>query len=239
VFVAAVVCLVAGLVLPSPADAARNGVLQVALPGGPFTSAPAGPLLDVDSLVPGGSTSQVLGVRSASTGAGELELRFLAVHDDDNGCTSPEAVVDTSCGTGGGELGTALRFALAVADAPDGTYVRTWSGTAAQLERGIDAHTVVTRGADRWVRLSATLPGSTGDEVQSDTFGFRLRVELAASQAFEAVTIGPAGSGGSTSGGGPLALTGTAGVLLLAGAVLLLLAGGMVLWAAAAGRRRD
>lgn len=226
VLAAALLCVLGGLLVPASANAARNNAVQVALPGHGFTATPAGPLLDVSALVPGAGTAAVIGVRSGSTADQELLLRFVAIHDEDNGCTPPEAAVDRTCGTGGGDLGSALRFAVAVAGTPDGPYTPTWAGTAADLARGVDAGTGVHRGADRWVRLSAVLPGTAGNVVQSDTFDFRLRVELATASQIDAVTIGPAGA--ASEGAGPLALTGAPALLLIAGGLLLVVAGAML-----------
>lgn len=216
VVAAALACVAAGLVVPSAAGAARDGVVQVALPGQPFTSTPAGPLLDVHSLVPGETTSEFVGVRDTAAGADELRLRFVAVHDS--------------------ELGAALRFAVAVADAPSGPFTQTWTGTAAQLTGGIDAGTTVRSGADRWVRISATLPWAAGDAVEGDAFDFRLRIELVTRSEIKGITIGPPGaaSGGAA---GPLALTGAPTVLLLAGGLLLVVAGAMLYHSAATSRR--
>ena len=217
VVAAALACLVGGLVVPSSADAARDGVVQVALPGQQFTSAPAGPLLEVDSLVPGETTSEVLGVRNTEAGADELGLRFVVVHDS--------------------ELGAALRFAVAVADAPSGPFTETWTGTAGQLSSGIDAGATVRSGADRWVRISAALPGTTGNAVEADTFDFRLRVELVTRSEIKGITIGPPGAAGAGGGGGRLAVTGFPQALLLAGGALLVVAGALLLRSAAVTRR--
>ena len=222
---AAVLCLIVGTALTS-AGAAPGGQVQVALDGAGFTDRPAGPLLDMSGLVPGTAASADVGVRSALDAPAALRLRMIAVHDDEHGCTTAEARVDHSCGTGNGELGDSLVFTLDAAKSPTGTYRPTWTGTAAQLERGIDADVVVPAGADRWLHLTGSLPASVTDVVQSDGFTFTMRIELFGHHGAAGVTVGPKHP---ASGTGGLAFTGVSIALLASGGAFLLAAGVLVL----------
>jgi hypothetical protein len=221
---AAACCVLMGMLLPAGANPVRRGPVEVALPGRPFTSAPDGPLLDVDRLVPGASTSAVIGIRNGFGAAAATQLRLVDVHDDDNGCPPPEAAVDRSCGVGGGEIADALVFRVAVATTRTGAYTGTWRGSARQLRRGIAAGLTVPSGGERWLRLTAMLDPDAGNEIQSDTLGFRLRLVLATSLGTAGVSAGPGGVGGA----GGLAYTGGSVALLLVGGVLVLLAGTLV-----------
>lgn len=216
--VSAGLCLVAALLLPS-AVAARSGLVQVAVNGEAFTSTPTQPLLDVNGLVPGRSSTGRFGVRSGLASAGSLRLRLIEPHDDDNGCAPPEALVDKSCGTGGGELASALVVGVDVAATPTAAATRVWTGTAAQLERGVDTLVGVPAGGQRWVTVTATLPGSVGNAVQSDTLSFRTRIELATTAGVAGVTTNRPGTHSSGTAG--LAVTGSSRVALVVAAALL------------------
>lgn len=213
----AAVCLLAGLFLPHTTGAAPDGGLQVKLSGKTLAGR-TGNAFDVQALTPGESASVVLHVRAPVQVGGELWLRFLDVHDDDNGCTPAEAPVDRSCGLGGGELAQALTFAASSAVGVK------WSGTVAEIERGADIGALPAT-AGRWIRMTATLPAAAGNEVQSDSLAFRLRVELHTTHGVAGVTVGP---GRSSPKPGPLARTGVPTGLLVLGGVLLVTAGAMI-----------
>lgn len=221
----AATCLLAGLFLPQSAGAARDGGLQVALPGQGFAG-PSGDAFDVRALTPGQSASLVLRVRLPVHVGGELWLRFIDVHEDDNGCTPAEALVDRSCGLGGGELGGALTFAASSASDREGTYTVRWVGTVADLQRGADIGMLLPNAA-RWIRLTAALPTSAGNDVQSDSLAFRLRVELQTTQGVAGVAVGPGGTS-HDHGGLPLAYTGVSTALLVLGGLMLLSAGALI-----------
>lgn len=235
----ALACVAAALAGPGEALASDAETVQVSVGGAAFSSHPTGVLLDVDGLVPGTAASGTLAVRSAMHTGAALTLQLVDTADDDNGCVGPEVALDTSCGPGGGELGRALRFSVAVAGSARGAFVERWSGTGDQLRRAIDARTVVGVGATTWVRLTATLPSDTGNVVQSDTFRFGVRVVLhdvaGSGVAGVAVHNAPGGSGVDAASGSRLSLTGTPVLLLVGAATLLLVAGGVAL---TSGRRR-
>lgn len=236
----ALACVAAALVVPGSATAADAETVQVSIDGAAFSRQPAGVLLDVNGLAPGDSAEGGMAIRSAMHTGARLSLQFVDVADDDNGCVHSEAVVDSSCGIGGGELGGALRFSVAVAGAAHGAYVERWSGTGTELRRAIDTGTVVGAGAVKWVRLSAALPRDTGNIVQSDTFRFAVRVVLqdVAGSGVAGVDVhnAPGGSGVDGTSSSRLALTGGPIVLLVGAAVLLLVAGAVLLGAS---RRRS
>lgn len=227
---AALCCLVLGVLLPPSADAAAGGRVQISLPGKSFTARPSGSLFQVGGLAPGTSTSALLGVRSGFGGDTTLRLRLLDVHNDDNGCTAAEARIDHSCGVGGGDLGTAVVFTLATSKSRSGTFATAWTGTVAQLQQGVATDVVLRAHAQRWLRVTAALPAAVGNEVQSDTFGFRLRVELEAASGVAGVSVGPRTSHGASGHGvDSLAYTGASVALLTLGGALLLVAG-LLIW---------
>lgn len=234
---AALCCLVLGVLLPPSADAAGGGRVQVSLPGQSFTAHPSGSLFQVGGLAPGAATSAVLGVRSGFGGDTALRLKLLDVHDDDNGCTPAETAVDHSCGVGGGDLGAAVVFTVATSTTRSGTFAPAWTGTVAQLKQGAATQVVLRAHEQRWLQVTAALPATVGDEIQSDTLGFRLRVELAASSGIAGVSVGPGDSHGASGHGvDSLALTGASVSLLTVGGVLLLLAG-VLIWRSGTRRR--
>jgi len=220
--------LLLGLLIPSVAAAAGSTHIRVHIvgQGGGFTTHPTGGLLDAAGLVPGGSASGTVGVRSDAVGSSDLYLRLVDVSNDDNGCTVAERSVDHTCGSNQGDLAAALRFTLAVASTEHGPYIQNWTGHAAQLERGVAVTRGVASGTPRWVRVTANLPFASGNQTQTDTFGFAVRVEAQSSSGVEGIQIGGDGAVTPSSHGAlSLAFTGTQlGYLVLAG-VLLVLAG--------------
>lgn len=227
---AAVLCLGGGLVWAAAAGATRDGSVQVSLAGAAFTERPTGPLFAADGLAPGGATTAVLGVRSNGA-AEELTVRLLPA-------------------SGGGALAGAVRFAVDVGDTATGPFRPVWRGGALALAGGVATGMRVGGGTDRWVRLTAAVPASSGNEIAGATLRFGLRVQLGGPGS-TGVSVGgasgPAGAGGSgggvsvggsgngVSGGGlsldPLGATGVPVLLLLVGAGLLGAAGGLLLLA--------
>ena len=254
---AACVALVAGILNPGAADAATSHVrIEVVGSGDGFTQNPTGPLVDTTGLVPGQSASGTMGVVSDFADPADFFIRLVDVVDDDNGCTPAERVVDPNCGSGPGDLAAALTFSVAVSISQNGTYVPTWTGNAAELTQGVPATRGVDAGVARWVRLTVSLPTSTGNAVQTDTYGFGVRVTAQTDSGSGGVQIGNgngsgngsgSGTGTGVSGGGTasgsshgplgLAFTGTQAAMLV-GAGVLLVAGGILLVVSGSLRRR-
>lgn len=220
--VAAIVCLGGGLAWAAASPHAPSPPLQVSLAGAPFTSDPVGPLFVADGLAPGRSAVVVLGVRVGSAPE-VLSLQLLPTADDD-------------------ALAPATRFDLEVGAAPDGPFRSVWSGGTGSFAAGVRTGVSVGRGADRWVRLTATVPAASGNEVAGATLRFGLRVQVAAigGSGVEGVSVGGAGQSGHGVEGvsaGPVSVTGAPLLLLVTGGVLLGGAGGGLLWIA--GRSRS
>lgn len=229
----AVVFAVAGLlgllfsvVLPQIARAASNQPVEIDLGGG-FTSDPRGTVLDTSRLAPGLTSSGTFGVRSGFAGTSDLQLKFVGVSAH-NGC-APIHDAGQFCDQGSGDLENELVFDVAVGDARRGPYASTWSGHAADLEHGVVLHGSVQSTQPRWVRLSATLPASAGNETQNDRFAFALQVTLASSAGTDAITVTKDPSTieriGLAATGASVALLSIAALLLVACGILALVAG--------------
>jgi hypothetical protein len=228
-------CLLAGLFGSGPASADRAGKVLLSVGGGSFDTHPAGPLLDTSGLAPGVRVTNTLGVRSRFDVATKVSLQLVNVRDDDNGCVPPEARVDSTCGTGNGDLGRVLIVSVDEATAQHGTYHQVWQGNALRLINTIGLPVQVPGGADRWLRFSAAVPSTVGNVVESDTFGFGLHIVLAGHGQHGGSGVGGKHTGGhhhgSSGGHGGLAATGFELVLFVVGG-LLLIAAGAVLWSA-------
>jgi hypothetical protein len=235
----AALCLLGALFGPTPASADRNGKVELAVGGRAFTSQPTGPLVDTSTLAPGIGVSTTLGVRSRFDVATKISLQLTNIRDDDNGCGAPEARVDDTCGIGQGELGHHLVVTIESANVQHGAYQPVWTGTALKLAttRGLDL--AVPGNADRWLRLSVSVPAGVGNVVESDTFRFGLRVMLQGNgvSGGSGVAGQHTGHHGSSSGTGGLAATGFSTVLFALGGVLLIGAGAVLLSAGRAQRR--
>jgi hypothetical protein len=245
-------CLIGGLGWAGSVRAAGDDAVQVAVGGAAFTDHPAGGLLDVSGLAPGGSVSVTFGVRTSATVPESLALTSVSTRNDENGCGAAEAAVDHTCTGRTGELGLELAFTIVAGLGPSGPYRQVWQGSAAMLGGGVGTGVSVAAGADRWIRLTATVPASAGDEIEGDAFLFALRVQLTGSApGGGGVTIGaghqPASGGVAGTGAhagrghaggvvlGGVSLTGRPLALFLAGAALLGGAGALL---ALAGTRR-
>ena len=250
-----VVCLGLLSALGTPrADGAVASHVSIEIVGSAegFTPHPSVALIDTSGLVPGAATAGTMGVRSDFTAPSELSVQLIDIANDDNGCTHAERTVDHTCGRGQGDLGAALVFTLAVSIGEQGRYVPAWTGRAAQLAKGIAVARSIAPGATRWVRLVARLPLAAGNQVQTDTIAFGVRVIVRTESGTQSVDLGggsgaergsgsavarASGSAGAGSRSHGLAFTGTPVELLLSAGVLLV-AGGVVLTVSARTRRR-
>lgn len=240
---AACLALVFGIMNPGQADAAGGGHVTIDIAGhsGGFTADPVGPLVDTAGLVPGRTTSATMGVRNGFDLPSDLVLRLINVSDNDNTCTPAETVAEPGCGAAQGELGGELVFTVSVSPTENGTYVEAWTGPASQIESGVAVASNIAAGTAKWLRFDAGLPTTVGNDVQTDTFGFGVRVVLQNSSGIAGVSVDRnPGTTHSSSGHDALNLpfTGTR-VALLFGAGMLALLGGLVLLAGARMRRRD
>jgi hypothetical protein len=167
--------------LLGPASASAAGGVPIDIGAG-FTTNPSGPLLTVSKLVPGGSSSAVVGVRNLSNASADIDLQLINVHDDEHGCTKSEALVDPTCddpGLGEGDMANALVFTIDEGDAKAGQFTQTWTGSAATLvAAATDISVSIPATSDRWLQITVSLPFATGNETQTDTFGFGIRVDL-------------------------------------------------------------
>lgn len=220
-----------------PAAASPAGI-EVDVAGTGFTASPSANLIDVSRLVPGASASGVLGVRNTTSNPVSVTLQFVDVHASENGCTHPERAAADGChASGPGQLRDALRFTISLGSGRSGPYSATWTGTVAALQRGVGLGGELPADGTQWVRLTAGLPGSTGNEVQSDTFGFDLRVALSgagaatASSGFGVAGVSTVhgmslGSGASASGG--LSFTGIPTLFMVGAGMLFIVCGALI-----------
>jgi len=164
---------------PASASAASGVPIDI---GAGFTTNPSGPLITITKLIPGGSSSAVVGVRNLSNASADIALQLINVHDDEHGCTKSEALVDTTCGDPGldeGDLGADLVFTIDEGAAKTGPFTNTWTGSAATLvSAATDISAAIPATSDRWLRITVSLPFATGNETQTDTFGFGIQVDL-------------------------------------------------------------
>lgn len=220
-----------GAIASASADTGTGLKIDLPASGGGFTASPTGQLIDELKLAPGFSTSGIMGVLNSSTAAAAMTVSMNNVVSSENGCTHPELAEPGGCSAGPGQLAGELVFAIAVSDSQGGTYTAAWTGSAAQLQSGVHVTDGIAAGSAEWVRLSVDLPMAAGNEVQSDTFGFGLRVTLESNGSSTSAGVGgvTAARGGGTaalsSGSSGLAFTGVPAVLMSAAGLLLVLSG--------------
>jgi len=221
-----------GAVAPASADTGSGLKIDLPASGGGFTTNPTGHLIDELRLAPGLSTSGIMGVLNSSTAAAAMTVSMNDVVSSENGCTHPELAEPGGCSAGPGQLAGELVFDIAVSDSQSGTYTSAWTGSAAQLESGVRVTDGIAAGSAEWVRLSVALPTTAGNEVQSDTFGFGLRVTLESNGSSTSAGVGgvTAARGGGdaalgSSAAGGLAFTGVPAMLMIAAGLLLVVSG--------------
>jgi hypothetical protein len=129
-----------------------------------FTATPASPMLSVSGLVPGSTTSGVAGVWNMTSSPASITLQMV----------DPISVAPPA-----GELANELVFSIA--ESSNGTtdpYVTVWSGSAANLQAGVEAIAALPANGKEWLRLSALLPLGSGNETEGNSYTFGLAVVL-------------------------------------------------------------
>jgi hypothetical protein len=222
--------------LAVPAAASPSGI-ELDVGGSGFTASPTATLIQVTRMAPGSSASGVMGVRNTSGDNTAVSVQFVDVDSSEHGCTHPERAM--GCDPhGAGQLGDALLFTIEVASSKGGPYSTGWTGDAAALQHGISVGAGLAARSTEWLRLTVALPTSVGNEVQSDTFGFNLRVALSgpgaavagASYGIAGVSTvrGVHGLGVGPQSAGGLAFTGLPMLLMIGAGVLLVVCGALV-----------
>ena len=152
------------------------------------------PLFAVNRFAPGMSQSAAIEVRNDSSDPADLTLSSANIVDYENGCVHSEAIVDTTCGALQGELGHELVFSVYADPKNDGNFDATprWTGTLFDLTTPVDLLTNMSGGAVVPLRVRMTLPSLSGNETQTDSVNFGLRLTLS-----DAGTLVGGSSGGT------------------------------------------
>jgi hypothetical protein len=146
------------------------------------------PLFHFDKLAPGMSTSASLRLKNDSSSSGTLSVKAIHVHDDDNGCLRQESAAgDTTCGNGGGELGKAIRFAVVCPSMNEGRPL--WSGTIADVEKGVTVAQPLASTAVVELHVVAELPRDAGNETMTDRLAFDLAWTLTSAHSTHTATV--------------------------------------------------
>ena len=177
--VAAALAGPAAIAVATPSSAS-DGQISINTGAG-WTQNPSAPLFDATGIVPGWTSSAVLGVRSDASSTTALVLSTTDIVDDENGCTRDESQVDTTCtGTDAGELGHSIVLAVYADPAGDGAFASTptWTGTIDALAQGTTLAPALAPGATNNYKITAELPLSAGNATQSDRIAFDVLVRL-------------------------------------------------------------
>jgi hypothetical protein len=191
------------LFVPTAANAAPG--VELSINGAAFTTSPGAPLLTLNNLAPGQSSTGTIGVRNGYGDGGDLALQTVDVHNLENGCNHPELLAgDTTCGNpgdGDGELGDAFTLTVQFGDSIAGPWgAPVFTGTVNALKAVAHLGVTVPGGADRYLLVTATLPAPTGNQVQTDSISFDLRVNLSTNAGGGGGVV--PGGGGTPGGGG-------------------------------------
>ena len=169
--------------------------------GSGWVQTSAAPLFSVGQIVPGWAQTSTFEIRSTASSAGALYLAANDITEYENGCTPPEALVDTTCGPTQGELGHDLRFSVFLDPQNDGTFqaVPAWNGSLYDITTPILLSGDMPAGGTWGVRVDASLPITTGNETQSDRVDFDFALTLSG----EGAGSSNGGSAGSSPSTGP------------------------------------
>lgn len=248
----------AAISLLSPAAHAADDPISINLGNG-WVHDSAAPLFHEARIVPGWSTTRTLLVRNNTDAPMALGISAADIVDSENGCTHAESIVDNTCGSGPdqGELGREMIVSVFVDPTNTGsvTAAPTWTGTlrgllqVAALDSSVPAHAI------SGVRITTQLPWTSGNETQTDSvsFGLRLDAEDAGGVTLATAVLGqtfaqgadPTAAGadhptsvlGEVVTAASLPFTGTYAVVALP-VGLALVAAGVVLWLGATRVRR-
>lgn len=174
----AVACC-AAIGLLSPTAQAANDPISVNVGSG-WVHDSTTPLFHEARIVPGWSTAKTLAVRNNTDASMTLGISSADIVDDENGCTHAEAAVDTTCGTGPdqGELSREMIFNVYLDPTNSGSYASkpAWTGTLRNLQQVAVLDPSVPAHAVYGMKITAALPWSSGNETQTDSVGFGLRL---------------------------------------------------------------
>src|SRR5581483_1840893 len=197
------------------------------------------PVLDTSRIAPGWSAAYPMQVRNDTGAAATLSISSANLVDLENGCNHAEAAVDSTCGPDEGELGHELSFSVFVDPQDNGDFESQprWTGTLYDITSPAVLATGMPSGAVWGLRITAELPMSSGNETQTDSVDFDLRLGMQSDGVTDTVDVlgtkvtRHPGQGllGMTTG---LPFTGSGIQELTAVALWLLVAGGMALFLA-------
>jgi hypothetical protein len=212
----------------SPASADSGRVLVDLHDGYGWVHDSTTPLLSFSRLAPGSVRSASFAVRNASADSAELSLASLAVSDDDNGCNHPESLVDSTCGSGEGDLGHELQLRVYVDRTHSSTFAATptWTGSVYDLNAARTLDATMPSDGQVDIKVEAELPLSSGNETQTDQLGFDLKVMLASATGEDSTEVKGVKR---VRGGGGLPFTGSSVLAALEVGVGLVLLGVLVL----------
>lgn len=245
--------------LPSAAHAASDPI-SINLGSG-WVHDSSAPLFNDTRIAPGWTGTKTLEVRNNTNASMTLGISSADIVDSENGCMHSEALVDTTCGNGPdqGELGHEMVFSVYLDPTDTGTYTGppAWTGTLYDIQAAAVLSSSVPANGVWGVRVTAELPYSSGNETQTDSVGYSLRLDgdgtgagLTTSVLGETFTKAggdPAGSSGihvasvlgETFGAGSLPFTGSYADVLLPVGITLVLGGGLLRLSAIRRRARS
>lgn len=157
----------------------------------------AAPLLSNARISPGWSTDKTLEVRNNTDASATIGISSADIVDLENGCMHSEAPIDSTCGTGPdqGELGHEMIFSVYVDPTDSGAYpsTPTWTGTLYDIQAQPAVLSSSMPANSTWgLKIAAALPHSSGNETQTDSVGYTLRLDAdgAGSAHFTTTVLG-------------------------------------------------
>jgi hypothetical protein len=152
--------------LPIRPAAAQLDPIKVEVVGG-------GTLFDTDGMYPGFQMTDEMRITNNTGDAGAIRLRILDLVSDDNGCNTPEARVDTTCGDGEGELAEQVLLDVQRVDAGGNVVVLapTILEDVGEVSLG-----VIEPGVTIAYHLTWELPITSGNETQTDSLSFDVEI---------------------------------------------------------------
>jgi spore coat-associated protein N len=127
----------------------------------------------INNMAPGDSISGDFGIKNDGTITGVADFTLTVTADDDNGLTEPESDVDSTGGSGEGELSANIDVVLTYNGAA------VYSGTLAGMSGNTyDAPSSIAGGATASWEYTISIDSGVGNIIQSDTCDIDIEFSL-------------------------------------------------------------
>ena len=167
----------------SPAQSIKAGTLDIAFADTTFANSAVGFPVNITNAKPGDSgASQMLHIVNSGSLPASVAVKIEKTADAENGCNEPELVAEAACTAdrrarlqhdAGHQRLLGVESVLAGLTVGQSALVRDMTGTE------YDSIVTLAPGADKWLAVSWGVNDDAGNNIQSDSVGFKVVFEAA------------------------------------------------------------